>query len=103
MKTFILFWSDVIHIFIELLHFLLIVIISGSIIVRVAPTFTAKYTQHKLQYLPREDRKLEITFPKLDNRGLQWLQPGDGGGPQSASDHSHVDFFFASLHCMAAL
>ena len=49
MKTFILFWSDLIHIFIELLHFLLIVIISGSIIVTMAPTVTATL---KLQYLP---------------------------------------------------
>ena len=44
MKTFILFWSDLIHIFIELLHFLLIVMISGSIIVRMAPTLTATQT-----------------------------------------------------------
>ena len=44
MKTFILFWSDLIHIFIEPLHFLLIVIICGSITVTVAPTFTAKYS-----------------------------------------------------------
>ena len=44
MKTFILFRSDLIHIFIELLHFLLIVMISGSIIVRMAPTLTATQT-----------------------------------------------------------